>query len=52
MSTWQVHTSAGRRVLEVDSDAMSHVVFTFEKRGGADYVVAVELPWCQSCRPR
>lgn len=42
MMDWQVRTSGGRRILDISNESM-HLLLTFEKRGGADYAVAVQI---------
>ena len=39
---WQVRTSGGHRILDISNESM-HLLLTFEKRGGADYAVAVKV---------
>ena len=43
MMQWQVSTSGGHRVLDISNDSMLHLLLTFEKRGGADYAIAVKI---------
>jgi hypothetical protein len=42
MMDWQVRTSSGHRILDISNESM-HLLLTFEKRGGADYAVAVKV---------
>ncbi len=42
MMDWQVRTSGGHRILDISNESM-HLLLTFEKRGGADYAVAVKV---------
>lgn len=42
MTDWQVRTSGGHRILDISNESM-HLLLTFEKRGGADYAVAVKI---------
>lgn len=43
MMTWRVRTAGGHRVLDISNDSMMHLLLTFEKRGGADYAIAVKI---------
>jgi hypothetical protein len=42
LMTWQVRTSGAHRVLDISNEAM-HLLLTFEKRGGTDYAIGVEV---------